>query len=243
MKKIFIKNFSHFNVTVIAILVWWLIFGLNLSFEPYVWDDLSFFRNYTNEELAGSWTGNWDSDGIFTKNYRPIGLLYYHITYLIFGENLFLFRSFVFLEIFILIILTNQLFESLNFSKNQIIIFTVLLIFSKIFVTLAAWLTLSALIFTYILAILSIKFYFLSIQKKNYFYLIVSLLFSGCGILAREELYVLPAIIFLLYFYKFNINIKNIYFLFKSIFPFFVLVFLHMFLRKKYMFLILILNL
>ena len=169
MKKFFIKNLTYLNITAFSILIWWLIFGLNLSYEPYIWDDLSFFRNYTNEELLGSWIGNWDSDGIFTKNYRPIGLLYYHITYLIFGENLFLFRSFVFLEILVLVILTNQLFQSLNFSKNQIIIFTVLLIFSKIFVTLVAWFTLSVLIFTYILAILSIKFYFLSIEKKIIF--------------------------------------------------------------------------
>ena len=234
MKKFFIQNLTCLNITAFAILIWWLIFGLHLSYEPYIWDDLSFFRNYTNEELLGSWIGNWDSDGIFTKNYRPIGLLYYHITYLIFGENLFLFRSFVFLEILVLVILTNQLFQSLNFSKNQIIIFTVLLIFSKIFVTLVAWFTLSVLIFTYILAILSIKFYFLSIEKKNNLYLVMSLLFAACGILAREELYVLPVILFLLYFYKFNINIKNIYFCLKHTFFFFILVFLHMFLRKKF---------
>ena len=167
MKKNFIQNLSYLNITIITILIWWLIFGLSLSYEPYIWDDLSFFRNYTIEELLGSWKGNWDPDGIFTKNYRPIGLLYYHVTYLIFGENLFLFRSFVFFEALVLVILTNQLFESLNFSKNQIIIFTVLLIFSKIFVTLVSWFTLSVLIFAYILAILSIKFYFLSIQKKK----------------------------------------------------------------------------
>ena len=35
----------------IAILIWWLIFGFNLSNEPYIWDDLHFFRNYTSEEI------------------------------------------------------------------------------------------------------------------------------------------------------------------------------------------------
>lgn len=215
-------------------MIWWLIFGFKLSFEPFIWDDLSFFRNYTSHELLNSWKGNWDPDGIFTKNYRPVGLLYYHLTYLIFGENLFLFRSFVFIEIIILLILTNQLFISLNCSQKQIMVFSVLLIFSKIFVTLASWFTLSLLILTYILAILSIKFYFLSLHKKNNFYLIISLLFAGLGILAREELYVIPVIILLLYFYKFDINIKNIFSCLKSTFFFFIIVFLHIILRKNF---------
>ena len=188
MNKSFIKNFNQLGVAVITIFFWWLIFGYKLSFEPFIWDDLSFFRIYTNEELLNSWKGNWDPDGIFTKNYRPVGLLYYHLTYLVFGENLFLFRSFVFIEILILLILTNQLFVSLNFSQSQIMIFTVLLVFSKIFVTLVSWFTLSLLILTYILAVLSIKYYFLSLQKKNNFYYFLSLSFAVLGILTREEL-------------------------------------------------------
>lgn len=234
MKKFFTFNINYLNTTIISILIWWLIFGLKISFEPFIWDDLSFFRNYTKEELLNSWKGNWDSDGIFSKNYRPIGLLYYHLTYLIFGENLFLFRSFVFAEIIVLLILTNQLFIILNFTKNQIIVFSVLLIFSKIFTTLVSWFTLSLLILTYILAILAIKFYFKSLQKKNNFYLIISLLFAGLGILSREELYILPILISLLYFYKFKINIENIFICLRSTFFFFIIVFIHMILRKNF---------
>ena len=234
MKKNFIQDLSYLNFTMIAIFTWWLIFGINISFEPYIWDDLSLFRNYTLKELINVWVGNWDPDGIMTKGYRPIKVLYFHLTYSIFGENIFLFRIFVLFEILFLIILTNQLFEKLNFSKNQIMIFTSLLVFSKIFATLVSWLFLSVLIFTYILALISIKFYFLSIEKKNNFYLIVSLLFAGFSILSREELYVLPAIIFLMYFYKFDINLKNILYCLKSTFLFFILVFVLMFLRKHF---------
>ena len=234
MNKSSIKNFNHLGVAVITIFFWWLIFGYKLSFEPFIWDDLSFFRIYTNEELLNSWKGNWDPDGIFTKNYRPVGLLYYHLTYLVFGENLFLFRSFVFIEILILLILTNQLFVSLNFSQSQIMIFTVLLVFSKIFVTLVSWFTLSLLILTYILAVLSIKYYFLSLKKKNNFYYFLSLSFAVLGILTREELYILPMIIFLLYFYKFEINIKNIFICLKRSIIFFLIVFLHIILRKHF---------
>lgn len=234
MKKTFINNLNYFSTTIIAIIFWWLIFGFNLSFEPFIWDDLSFFRIYTNEELLNAWKGNWDPDGIFTKNYRPIGLFYYHITYLIFGEHLFLFRSFVFIEILILLLLTNQLFVSFNFSQRQIMIFSILFIFSKIFATLVSWFTLSLLILTYIFAVLSIKYFFLSLQKKNNFYFCLSLIFSIFGILTREELYILPLIIFLLYFYKFEINIKNILTCLKRTTLLFLIVFLHMFLRKHF---------
>lgn len=233
MKKNFIQNLSYLNFTIITIFIWWLIFGLNISFQPYIWDDLSFFRIYTFEELLGTWTGNWDPDEItHTKSYRPIAILYYHITYWVFGENLFLFRTFVVIEILLLLILTNQVFKMLNFSKNQIAIFTLLLVFSKIFITLVSWFTISVLIMAYIFTLVSIKYYFLSIKKNNTFYFFTSLLFASFAILTREELYVLPAIICLLYFYKFDINLKNIYHCLKSTFLFFTLVFTHIFLRK-----------
>tara|TARA_A100000164_G_C21896745_1_gene768341 strand:+ start:449 stop:1843 length:1395 start_codon:yes stop_codon:yes gene_type:complete len=234
MKKNFIQDLSYLNFTIIATFTWLIIFGPNLSLEPYVWDDLHFFRKYTNEELLNTWSGNWDPDNIETQSYRPIAVLYYHITYVFFNENTLLFRIFVFFEILILVILTNQLYQLLNLSKNQIIIFTSLLIFSKIFITLVAWFTISVLIFVYILAILSIKFYLLSIDERNNFYLFLSLLFAGLSIFAREELYVLPIILFLIYFFKYNLNKKNIFNCIKKTFLFFVLVFLHIFLRKKF---------
>ncbi len=227
------KNINLYS-TILFIFVLYIIFGFNLSYEPYIWDDLHFFRKYTNEELLSTWIGNWDPDNIETQGYRPIAILYYHITYLLFNENTFIFRIFIFFEIFILVMLTNQLFQLLKFSKNQILIFTSLLIFSKIFITLVAWFTLSALVFVYILAILSIKFYFLSIDKNNNYYLILSLIFASLSIFAREELYVLPVILFLIHFYKFDINLKNISDCLKKVVLYFFLVFFHMFLRKKF---------
>ena len=81
---------------------------------------------------------NWDSDGIETLSYRPLAVLYYHFIYLIFDENTFLLRNFIIFEAFVLILLSNVLLRYLDFSKNQIIIFTFLIIFSKIFITLIA---------------------------------------------------------------------------------------------------------
>lgn len=232
--KSFSDKYLILFCTFFTVFVWWLIFGYSLSNEPYVWDDLHFFREYSSNELKESWTGNWDSDGIETLSYRPLAVLYYHYTYLIFEENTFLLRNFIIFEAFLLIFLTNILFNYLNFSKKEIIIFTFLIIFSKIFITLIAWFTISVLLLAYILAITSILFFLISIEKKNILYYLFSLFFAASSIFIREELYVLPFILILLYFLKYDINFKNILNCFSKILLFFFIVFFHMFLRKKF---------
>ena len=227
------KHLIHYS-TLFIILIWWIIFGYNLSLEPYVWDDLHFFRNYSIDELKNSWIGNWDSDGIETLSYRPLAVLYYHSVYIIFEENTFLLRNFIIFQAFILILITNVFLAYFDFSKNQIIIFTLLIVFSKIFITLIAWFTISVLLVAYILAISSILFFFMSIEKKSYFYFFISFFLASCSIFIREELYVLPAILFLLFFLKYDVNLKNILHCFSKISLFFLIVFLHMFLRKKF---------
>ena len=177
---------------------------------------------------------NWDSDGIETLSYRPLAVLYYHFIYLIFDEITFLLRNFIIFEAFVLILLSNVLLRYLDFSKNQIIIFTFLIIFSKIFITLIAWFTVSVLIFAYILTILSILFFFIIINKNNFLYYILSVLLAASAIFVREELYVIPIILSLLYFYKYNINFTNLYDCIKRVFLFFIVVFFHIFLRKKF---------
>ena len=117
--------------TVIFTFVWYIIFGFNLSYEPYVWDDLHFFRKYNNDELRNIWIGNWDSDGIETPSYRPFAVLYYHLLYLIFEENTFLLRNFIIFEAFILVLISNKLLTYLNFNKSTILLFTLLIIFFK----------------------------------------------------------------------------------------------------------------
>ena len=46
--KLNVKNNIILYFTVIVTIVWYLIFGFNLIYEPYVWDDLHFFRKYSN---------------------------------------------------------------------------------------------------------------------------------------------------------------------------------------------------
>ena len=109
--KLNVKNNIIFYSTILISIVWYLIFGLNLSLEPYVWDDLHFFRKYSNDELKNIWIGNWDPDGIETPSYRPFAVLYYHFLYLLFEENTFLLRNFIIFEALILILISNKLLD------------------------------------------------------------------------------------------------------------------------------------
>jgi len=232
--KLNVKNNIILYSTILITLIWYVIFGFNLSTEPYVWDDLHFFRKYSNDELKNIWIGNWDSDGIETPSYRPFAILYYHLLYLIFEENTLLLRNFIIFEAFILIILSNRLLSNLNFNKITIFYFTLIIIFSKIYLTLISWFTISVLIFVYIISISSILFFLISIKNKNISYYFLSIIFAAIGILTREELYIIPLILFFIYFYKYEINAKNFFSCSIKIFPFFLLILMHMYFRKEF---------
>jgi len=226
-KNIFVLSF-------IPLFLWYLIFGNIIISEPYIWDDLHLIRNYTNKQLLEVWYQNWDHDKIETPAYRPIAVWYYHLIYLIFGENTHALRVFILLLLYILVVLVNKTFLVLNFNKSEIIIFSFLIVFSKIFATLASWFTISTLIICYIFVFLSINF-FISFQenKKKKFYFL-SILFGFIAIFIREELYILPILIFLISFIKNKINQRNLVEIIIKIIPFFFLVLIHYMLRKKF---------
>lgn len=231
-------NFFITNISLIPILIWFLIFGFPLLSEPYVWDDLHVFREYTNKQLIEVWFQNWfgnsGPDNIETPAYRPLAIWYYHIAYLIFDENVILFRLFVIFTMFLLIYIINKTLIDLNFDRKTIIVFTFLLIFSKIFTTLVAWLTITALIICYIFAFISINLFLRHETNKKFIFYFFSIFFGIVSILIREELYVLPGIIFFLYLFKFSITLKNFIKILIKTSPLSIFVVLHLILRKKF---------
>ena len=227
-----INNNSVIFISFIPIFLWFLIFSLSLINQPYVWDDLHFFRNYTVEELINVWSSNWDPDKIETPSYRPLAVWYYHLLHLIFQENVFLFRLFVILKSFLLLIIINNFLIELNFKKKEIFIFSFLIVFSKIFATLISWFTISIFILIYIFTFLSVIFFLKSLENKSKSFYFVSLIFSFIAIFMREELYILPLMLFFISIIKNEINFKNIFNRFFYITPFLFVVFLHLILRK-----------
>lgn len=235
--KQFLYNKNNLSLSLISffpIFFWFLIFGLSTIYEPYIWDDLHFFREYTNKELIEVWYQNWDHDNIETPGYRPLAIWYYHLTYLIFGENVILFRLFILSLMYLLIWIINKTLFDLKFNFNELILFSILIVFSKIFATLIAWFTISTLIICYLFAFLSINLFMRYIDNKKTLFYFLSLFFSVLSIFIREELYILPIIIFFFYFIKLEIKVKNFYFIINKLFPFFAFVILHLFLRNKY---------
>ena len=232
MKKInFFLNNPYIYLFVIFIL-WFLVLGYSFFNEPFIWDDLHLVRKYSSNELLSVWFGSWDPDGFETPSYRPIAVLFYHSLVSIFGENVQSQRLFIFLLLYLLSILVAKLLNKLNFNNTEIFFILLLLVFSKIFITLASWMTISHLIFCYILLLLSLINYLNWLEKNKTSFLIFSFLFAIASILTREEVYFIPPLIFLLGLYYADFTKKNlIKILVTSIFYFF-LVIVHYYLRS-----------
>ena len=134
----------------------------------------------------------------------------------------------------LLIFSINILFLKLGLKKLEIIFFTILIIFSKIFVTLLSFIVLGAVIFSYMCAFFSINLFLKFLEKKNLNYYFLSIFLAFLSIFSREELYLLPCIIFLISLKKIEFNLselkKNLY----PILPFFFIVILHIVLRAKF---------
>lgn len=231
------KNFFLAIISFFPIFIWFLIFGNSILSQPYVWDDLHVFRNYSYKELIEVWYQNWfgyGPDNIETPAYRPLALWWYHLSYVLFGENVILHRIFLLFLMYFLIYILNKTLINFEFNRYEITLLTLLIVFSKIFTTLIAFFSVSPLIICYIFAILSINSYLKFEKNKKISSYLFSIFFCIISVLIREELYVLPLIIFLLYFIKFKLDLKNILFLSLKIIPFFIVVFTHYLLRKKF---------
>lgn len=226
-KKIFLSTFVF-----ILFLFWYFLIGFNHLFEPFVGDDLHLIRIYSNEELINVWFNNWDPDELETAAYRPLAVLFYHLQALIFGEKVYLHSFFINTMQFTLIILITIFLKKLKLSTTQILTLIPLLLFSKIFITLSAWKTLSPLLFCYINFFFASLFFIKWMKKQKNKYLILIFLFSFISIFTREEVYHLSFFMILIGIYiSKDLNFKIL----KKMIPPFIIVFVltitHYFLR------------
>ena len=160
------KGISHISdisfillVCFCSFLIWYLTNGYALIDQPFIWNDLHLIRSYNLEEILNAWVGTHDPDNIETPGYRPIGVLFYNFLGHIFKENTFYLRIFIFLMSLSLIVLVNISLLKIGFTRIGLAIFSVLIIFSKIFTTLVSWMSMSGQIFCYISAFISLIHY------------------------------------------------------------------------------------
>ena len=162
----YISNISFILlVCFCSFLIWYLTNGYALINQPYVWNDLNQIRSYSLEEILNAWVGTWDQDNILTPSYRPVGILFFNFLGHIFKENTFYLRIFIFLMSLSLIVLANISLLKIGFTRIELAIFSVLIIFSKIFTTLVSWMVLSALVFCYISAFISFDIFFIMVGE------------------------------------------------------------------------------
>jgi hypothetical protein len=206
IKSLF-TSFSSFLYLFILILFWGIIFLPKYSYNPFCWDDLHLIRVYSSQELKLILTSSVDPDGIETISYRPIAGLLWHFQATVFGENTMYHRIFGLFLLFSLLNILILILKQLSVPKIQIWFTLGLLVFSKIFITLAIWATLYQIVLSYIFILLSVFFIIKAGRSQfliNTFFVII---FFIASLLTREEGYVLP--ILLLLIIKFTDIISN----------------------------------
>jgi len=165
-----LNNLSQFNFVILlsfsTLLLWFSFLGFKIIDQPYVWDDLYLIRSFSLSEIIHSWKDNWFQHDIETPSYRPIAILFYGFLGTVFGESIILLRLFIFFLMFVLILIFYLLLTKIGFNRLELFFLSLLICFTKIFTTLLSWMTISALIFCYILAATSV-FLLLKWQEKK----------------------------------------------------------------------------
>ena len=227
--RIFLLNRDSIWLVITFFLIWFVLIGSSLLTRDYVWDDLHFIRVFLVEDLLKSWKGNWDPDNpiMETPAYRPIALLIYHLLGF-FDENVIYLRFFLNAALAFLILAIYFFIKNFTDQKNLLLIFFLILIFSKIFTTIIAWNILSAIFISYIFYFLSLNLLIKYIFIKSWTCFFWSLLFCFLAVFTREEHYAMVFIVPLIYLY-FE---KNFYKLFLISFPYFLIIISHYLLRS-----------
>ena len=231
-----LNNLSQFNFVILlsfaTLLLWFSFLGFKIIDQPYVWDDLYHIRSFSLSEIIHSWRDNWFQHDIETPSYRPIAILFYGFLGTVFGESIILLRLFIFFLMFVLISIFYLSLTKIGFNRLELFFLSLLICFAKIFATLLSWLTISALIFCYILAAASVFLLLKWQEKKETKLYFASLIFCFLSIFTREEMYVFPGIVFLLLIFKQNTFFRNFKNNFLITLPYLLIVILHFFLRK-----------
>jgi len=168
--------------------------------SPFHFDDYHFIRHYSWHELSSTFHGWNDPDKIETPALRPGATLLFAFQGSVFGETIVLQRIFMTFLMWILLAVLGLFLLEVGCGVFQIGLVFVLFVSSRIFASVNLWLTLGSLILCYIFILLTCYFFLLWVRQRRVPHLVLMLVCAIAGVFIREEAYVLPIVLSLVWF-------------------------------------------
>lgn len=185
-------------LAVVLLLAWSALFGSTFRF-PFFWDDFHLIRSYSGPEIRSTFHAVIDPDKIETPGLRPFGTLLYNFQGTTFGENVVAHRVFMVALTGVFLIATGLLLSEVGLSFAQLSIVLALFVSSRVFASLALWISLAPLILAYIWIALTAYSFVLWAKKGRWFFLLLMLVAGTLATFTREETYTLPVVLPLLW--------------------------------------------
>ena len=180
------------------LLVWSGMF-LSTYHYPFYWDDYQLIRPYSFNELLSTLYARSDPAKLETPAFRPLATFLFAIQGSIFGENIVFQRAFVAGLMEILLFVLGLFLLELRLGFFQIGIVFALFVFSRVFASLIMWVCLGSLILCYIFMVLAAYFFLIWMKRRRVLHLLLLFMCTAGAALIREEAYVLPLALSLLW--------------------------------------------
>ena len=176
-----------------------LFYSWNALSYPMVYDDLHLIRSFSNAEIVQSFHGTWDPDNVETPGFRPLTLLFNHVRYELFGENVVAHRFF--LIILVALFFTMIVFISTKLETTSWLWATcsgILCIGARYNVVHYVWLSDGIHLVQGVFWGVSVLMLLTALERSNFWLFLGSFTFIGLNLLVREDsIIAIPSIIIL----------------------------------------------
>lgn len=163
-----------------------------------MYDDLHLIRAFSNEQIVSSFWSSWDPDGLETPGLRPFTLLFNHLRYLVFGENVVVHRLFLVALLAAYLTLMSWIAQWFGLSWTAALIAGLVFLCAKHSIYHYAWISDGIHIVPGLAFGLSTAWLVTGLERANWRRLALSIAILAVGLLTREDtLAVVPIMIFL----------------------------------------------
>ncbi len=195
-------NQMRFYQVVICFFILFLtgfFYARNALSYPMSYDDLHLIRSFTSQEIARSFFAPYDADNLETVGLRPMMVLFNHLRYELFGENVIAHRLLLIILFAIFGTTVTAISSKLeSTSWKWAIVAGVLCIGAKYNVIHYVWLTDGIYLLQAVFWGFSLLLLLSALDKHNLWMYIGSLSLTGFNLLLREDtLAIIPASFFL----------------------------------------------